>query len=149
MRELADILEAVQTRPGEILALATLAHAEGSTYRRAGARMLVFADGTSVGSISGGCLEADVVERARRAAAAGAPETVVYDTTSDEDIVWGLGLGCNGVVTVTIRSTSLDGLRPPCSAEPNRWMDSTVSPSWRTMTVRASANCAMSGNGRV
>jgi len=59
-------------------------------------------DGTRVGSISGGCLEEDVMARARRVQATGAAETVVYDTTSENDLVWGVGLGCHGVVKVLL-----------------------------------------------
>ena len=83
-------------------ALVTIVRAEGSTYRRAGARMLVREDGTTEGSISGGCLEADAVERALAVIATGEPIVVVYDTRSDADAVWGHGLGCNGLVEALI-----------------------------------------------
>jgi xanthine/CO dehydrogenase XdhC/CoxF family maturation factor len=55
-----------------------------------------------VGSISGGCLEEDIVARAKIVGATGKPELVVYDTTSENDLVWGVGLGCHGVVRVLI-----------------------------------------------
>jgi len=55
-----------------------------------------------VGSISGGCLEEDVLVRARRVLETGVAETVVYDTTSENDLVWGVGLGCHGVVRVVL-----------------------------------------------
>ena len=64
--------------------------------------MLVSAAGNRVGSISGGCLEEDVLVRARSVLATGRAETVVYDTTSENDLVWGVGLGCHGVVRVLI-----------------------------------------------
>ena len=50
---------------GEPLVLATVVHTIGSTYRKAGAQMLIAADGRSAGLLSGGCLEADLLERAR------------------------------------------------------------------------------------
>jgi xanthine/CO dehydrogenase XdhC/CoxF family maturation factor len=49
-------------------------------------------------------LEEDVLIRARRVLATGTAETVVYDTTSENDLVWGVGLGCHGVVRVVIES---------------------------------------------
>ncbi|MEO6739811.1 MAG: XdhC family protein [Chthoniobacteraceae bacterium] len=83
-------------------ALATVVYVKGSAYRRPGARMLVTSDDRSAGMISGGCLEDDVREHARKAIASGEPRIVTYDSTAPEDIVFGLGLGCNGVVKVLI-----------------------------------------------
>ena len=77
---LADAVER-----GEGAVLATVLGVDGSTYRGAGARMVVRADGSTVGAVSGGCLEADIVARAAERLAAGTPELVHYDTrTSDE-----------------------------------------------------------------
>ena len=87
---------------GEQAALATVCHVKGSAYRRPGARMLLVADGQSAGIINGGCLDADLWARARQVMALGQPQRVCYDTTSSEDIVWGLGLGCRGVVKILI-----------------------------------------------
>jgi len=99
--ETAAILERFRREPGPF-ALATLVDVQGSSYRRAGARLLLTADGRRVGSISGGCLEEDVQERAQAVLATGRPETIVYDTTDENDLVWGVGLGCQGVVTVFV-----------------------------------------------
>jgi len=60
------------------------------------------ADGLTLGSISGGCLEADVVDQANAVLVTGEPLILTYDTTSESDILWGFGLGCNGVVKVLI-----------------------------------------------
>ncbi|HEU4428576.1 MAG TPA: XdhC family protein [Myxococcota bacterium] len=102
MRELRDILDAYErlSEGGEAGVLASVVHVEGSTYRRTGARMLVLPDETLVGLISGGCLEGDLLEHARRVRATGAPELVKYDHRGEDDIVWGLGLGCAGAVDV-------------------------------------------------
>ena len=83
-------------------ALATVVRVEGSAYRRPGARMFVTETGEQTGVLSGGCLEGDVFERALKVMETGAPVLVTYDTTSEEDIVWGLGIGCRGVVQVLI-----------------------------------------------
>ncbi len=112
MRELRDIVEASRRSQCATGLLATVVGTSGSTYRRPGARLLVLDDGTTAGSISGGCLEADVIERGRDLAV-GECVTVTYDTRSDVDVVWGLGLGCNGVVTVLVERVgegSLDWL---------------------------------------
>ena len=71
--------------------------------------MLVLDDGTTAGSISGGCLEADVIERGRGLAVAECI-AVTYDTRADADVVWGLGLGCNGVVTVLVERVGAGSL---------------------------------------
>lgn len=104
MKEFIAILAELEksNRLGKTTILATVIEAQGSTYRRAGARMLLTSDGCTVGTISGGCLEADVALRSQEVMASGQPIVVTYDTTSDEDIVWGLGLGCNGLVRVLI-----------------------------------------------
>lgn len=102
MPELSRIITALARVPGQPAALATLVKVEGSSYRRPGARLLVLADSTRLGSISGGCLEDDIVLRAERVLASGKPETAVYDTTSENDLVWGVGLGCQGVVRILI-----------------------------------------------
>jgi xanthine dehydrogenase accessory factor len=101
MKELQAIV-AHLCRAGAPAVLATLATVEGSSYRRPGARMLITNDGVRIGAISGGCLEEDLVERSSRVAANGTPEVVVYDTTAENDVVWGVGLGCNGVVRILL-----------------------------------------------
>src|SRR5436309_1820251 len=106
MNELQAIVDAyVEARArGERMALATVFHVEGSAYRRPGARMLITESGQTVGTISGGCLESDVMERAAQVVETGEPRVIEYDTRGNEDIVWGLGLGCNGVVRVLLES---------------------------------------------
>jgi xanthine/CO dehydrogenase XdhC/CoxF family maturation factor len=78
---------------GESAVVATVDGVDGSTYRGAGARMVVRADGSTVGAVSGGCLEADIVARAAERLAAGSSELVHYDTRTSDDGVFGLGMG--------------------------------------------------------
>jgi len=106
VKELSQILELLCQPVTYPAALATLVHARGSSYRREGARLLVSASGRRVGSISGGCLEEDLIERTKRVMATGRCETVVYDTTQENDLVWGVGLGCHGVVSILIEPLS-------------------------------------------
>jgi xanthine dehydrogenase accessory factor len=106
MNELQSIVNAyAQARArGLRAALATIVRVEGSAYRRPGARMLITESGQTDGTISGGCLERDVAERALRVMETGVARLIEYDTRGKEDIVWGLGLGCNGVVRVLLES---------------------------------------------
>ena len=112
MRELRDILGAFQMlrESGEAGVLASAVRTEGSTYRRAGARMLVLPDDRIIGLISGGCLEGDLLEHARSVREAGEPRIVRYDMRSEDDIIWGLGLGCAGAVDVLLER--VDGEAP-------------------------------------
>lgn len=96
---------------GEGAVLATVVGVDGSTYRGAGALMVVRADGSTVGAVSGGCLEADIVARAAERLAAGTPELVHYDTRTTDDGVFGLGMGCQGVIDVRLEPLSGDPLR--------------------------------------
>ncbi len=107
MSEINAILAALAASPSEEAALATLVSVEGSSYRRPGARLLVLRGGRRAGSISGGCLEDDIILRANRVLRSGRPEIVTYDTTGENDIVWGVGLGCRGVVTIFIEAISV------------------------------------------
>jgi len=104
MTETQAIIDSYQRAKAENVhaALATVVRVEGSAYRRPGARMLITETGQTTGVLSGGCLERDVCERAVKVMRTGEPVVVKYDTTSEDDIVWGLGLGCNGVVQVLI-----------------------------------------------
>ncbi len=102
MKELMAILQQLEREPRTPHALATLVTVEGSSYRRTGARLLVNGAGVSLGSTSGGCLEEDVRERARVVLAEGVAQVAVYDTTAENDLVWGVGLGCQGVVRVLV-----------------------------------------------
>jgi xanthine/CO dehydrogenase XdhC/CoxF family maturation factor len=114
---------------GERCALATVVSVEGSSYRRPGARMLVCEGGASTGTISAGCLESDVIEHAKRVIRTGAAVLVEYDTASTSDeMAWGLGLGCNGVVRVLVEplapgSPYVEALRRSCEG----WADAPVS----------------------
>jgi len=82
------------------LVLATVVATRGSTYRKAGAQMLIAPDGQYAGLLSGGCLESDLVEHARGVFETGAPKLVSYDNSGEDDSLWGLGAGCDGGMDV-------------------------------------------------
>ena len=96
---------------GESAVLATVVAVDGSAYRGTGARMVVRADGSTVGAVSGGCLEADIVARAAEVVTSSTPALVHYDTRSSDDGVFGLGMGCQGVVDVQLEPLMGDALR--------------------------------------
>jgi xanthine dehydrogenase accessory factor len=122
MNEVQALVEAFDgaNKRGERCALATVVSVEGSSYRRPGARMLVCEGGATTGTISAGCLEGDVIEHARRVIRAGEAVLVEYDTASTSDeMAWGLGLGCNGIVRVLVEplasgSLYVEALRRSC-----------------------------------
>ncbi|MCU1280772.1 MAG: alanine dehydrogenase [bacterium] len=87
-------------RDGVGAALATVVAVVGSSYRRAGARMLVRHDGRVIGGVSGGCLEADVVRKALLAIVEQRPALLHYDTSDDED--GSFGLGCRGEIEILV-----------------------------------------------
>jgi len=85
---------------GEPAALVTIVRANGSTPQRTGAKMLVYADGRTVGTIGGGCYENDALGKAREAIASGRPALVRYDL--NDDFVQESGLICGGQMEVYI-----------------------------------------------
>ncbi|MDD1621263.1 MAG: XdhC family protein [Methylococcaceae bacterium] len=97
----------------EPFVLATIVETAGSTYQKAGARMLIARGGELNGLLGGGCFEGDLVEHARSVFETGAAKTVFYDMRSPDDEVWGLGLGCNGAVRIFLQLlTAADDFSP-------------------------------------
>src|SRR5271157_4058245 len=82
--------------------LATVVSTAGSTYRKAGARMLIMADGSYLGLLSGGCLEADLKLHAQQVLDSGVPRAVEYDMRGPDDILFGIGAGCEGAMRVLL-----------------------------------------------
>jgi xanthine/CO dehydrogenase XdhC/CoxF family maturation factor len=102
MKEIREIINAYnKARINEKrLALATLVHLNGSSYRRPGARMIVDEEGQLTGAISGGCLEGDALRKAVFCIHTQVPKLVVYDTSDEEDATIGIQLGCSGIIQV-------------------------------------------------
>jgi len=102
MKELSDIIQSYDTAVmhNKQTALATVVKVDGSSYRRPGARMLITEDGEMTGAISGGCLEGDALRKAQFAIFQQQNKLVVYDTTDEDDLKFGVQLGCNGIVYI-------------------------------------------------
>ena len=116
MNEIRDIIAEFARRRGEPLALATLVRARGSSYRRPGARMLIASDGSTVGTLSGGCLEEEVARRAQDVIATGKPLLLSFDTR--------LRYGCHGSIDIFIeraRSELLDNWPRPSASGASVW----------------------------
>lgn len=100
MKEIKTILELIAAKESsrEKYAIAQVVKVEGSSYRREGARMVIFESGIFEGGISGGCLEGDTLKRSQLAILKQKPSLITYDTSKEHEI--GIGLGCNGVIDV-------------------------------------------------
>lgn len=97
--ELASALASCQ-ETGARAAVAVVIETDGSVYRRAGARSIVLEDGRIVGVISGGCAEQDLLEHAKDTWETGFGKYIEYDFRSPEDLLWGMGAGCNGALSI-------------------------------------------------
>ena len=108
VRGLLDKLDAVHAA-GESAVLGIVVATEGSTYQKPGALVLLGRSGLQHGVISGGCLEGELVMRARAVFDSGLAALVDFDTRSDDDRVFGSGTGCRGRVHLLL-------LPQPCGA---------------------------------
>src|SRR5579862_4999568 len=86
---------------GEEVCLATVVGTEGSSYRKPGARMLLTRGGRRAGTISGGCLEAEVQKKVWWLTESG-PSVQCYSSFFDDDSDMPYGLGCGGTVSVLL-----------------------------------------------
>jgi len=89
---------------GEAMVLATVYETAGSTYSKAGQRILIRGNAIYQGLVSGGCLEADLAERARVVLETGEPVAVTYDMRDDGEDLFGLGVGCDGMIRVFLQT---------------------------------------------
>src|SRR5690348_15589202 len=83
-------------------ALAIVVNTEGSTYRKPGALALFADDGKTQSVISGGCLEPGWHKAAREVLARNEPRSLLLDTHSDDDLIFGSGSGCRGSMRVLV-----------------------------------------------
>lgn len=90
---------------GETSGLATLVRTFGSTPRPTGSSMLLTSEGRIVGSISGGCVEGDVLERARETILDGTPQQATYGISDDD--AFAVGLTCGGTLEVFVEPVNM------------------------------------------
>ncbi len=82
--------------------LATIIHVEGSAYLKAGTTMLIRKDGTSLGVLSPGCLEEDIIQQSHQVFKGKRSKLCVYDLSYEEEPSLGYGVGCNGVLFILL-----------------------------------------------
>jgi xanthine dehydrogenase accessory factor len=105
-----SVIAAAQAWKGSPMALATVVSTWGSAPRPRGSHMLVHADGRFEGSVSGGCVEGDILETAA-AVIAGAPFQVKRYGVADA-AAWEVGLPCGGEIAVMVQPVSAEGFDP-------------------------------------
>jgi xanthine dehydrogenase accessory factor len=113
MRDVLDVITKLRAE-GRALALATVVYTGGSAPRQPGARLVVSDEGEMAGSVSGGCVESDVVYQAQEVLQGGEPRLVRYAIS--DDMVWEVGLACGGTVEVWIEAVA-DPAADPLQAE--------------------------------
>ncbi len=99
MKEILADVERWRAR-GEKVAIATVVATRRSAPRPVGAKLAVSEGGELAGSVSGGCVESDVYECARRVLESGKPELVSYGIADEE--AWEVGLPCGGEIDVFV-----------------------------------------------
>ncbi|HEX7706066.1 MAG TPA: XdhC family protein [Thermoanaerobaculia bacterium] len=152
MHELQRIYDAVGRIVGEGRRglLVTVISTSGSTYRRAGARSVIGEDGSVDGAISGGCVERDIAERAKSWLDDFAPRIVTYDSSSPDDIVFGLGLGCRGLIEMLVEpfdSGNPPRLPPLPQGEPIGWETAFEGNVVLTETIEPQKRIVIFGRG--
>ena len=111
MNELVEMVRLLEETESDCF-LATVMDVDGSAYRRPGARMLFCADGERVGSISGGCLERELIRTARTLTMNG-PRLVTFDTRTNHLHPGGrYGQGCQGLIHILIERLQVGPSNP-------------------------------------
>ncbi len=106
---------------GHVMVLATIVNTAGSTYRKAGAQMLIAQSGEYAGLLSGGCLEGDLREHAQQVARTRRAQIVQYDMRSADDQLFGLGAGCEGAMDILLQAVSSDNQWQPLAELQQHW----------------------------
>ena len=124
--QIIDCYEQLKLNPSRMI-LATIVETMGSTYQKAGAKMLIDSNGEFKGLLGGGCFEADLLEKSQSVLKSGKAELVFYDMRSADDAVWGLGLGCNGAVRVLLQRLNHEEDFIPLNIIVDSWRCQTTS----------------------
>jgi len=136
-RRIIDDFTAWQ-RAGRRLVLATVWETVGSTYSKAGHRIVLDAGGQHAGLVSGGCLEGDLAAHAAAVASSGTAMSLTYDLRDGDDELFGLGVGCQGLLRILLQPLDTDG--QPFAAIAARLGDGRAG---RTLTIIDSTDPAL------
>jgi xanthine dehydrogenase accessory factor len=134
---LLEHLPAAQVRS----VLATVVATAGSTYRKPGARMAFLADGSYLGLLSGGCLEADLKLHAQEVLDNGVPRAIEYDMRGPDDILFGIGAGCEGAMRILLEPAGPGS--PAAAALASAGRATRAGRSASLVTVHQSADIAL------
>lgn len=169
-----DVLAEIETwrAQGQAVAVATVVRTWGSAPRGLGARLAVADDGRMAGSVSGGCVEAAVIENAREVLRSRAPRLLSFGVA--DETAWAVGLACGGRLEVFVEPCD-DGLEAALRArraardsaalltrvggEPHElgarlllradgtvaWERGPLAPAWRTAAVEAARAALVAG----
>lgn len=122
---------------GEPIVLATVYDTAGSTYSKPGQRILIRGNADYQGLVSGGCLEGDLAERAKSVLVDGSPAVITYDMRDEADDIFGLGVGCNGMIRVFLQVLQKEDRYEPFATIAGRFLADQPS---STATVVVSEN---------
>lgn len=144
-----EIYEALQQCADEQqrAVLATIVSVEGSVYRQAGARCVIREDGVIIGIVSGGCVEKDLFHYAEQVMKLGLCEYTEYDFRSEDDLIWGMGLGCNGALKLWLQPIDPVGNPQATAAVLAEWQQRmmTDTPYWTATLLESPDNRSQEG----
>jgi xanthine/CO dehydrogenase XdhC/CoxF family maturation factor len=103
------------------LVLATVVRTAGPTYTKPGAMLLIAQSGEYAGLLSGGCVEGDLAEHSRKVLAHGQPKLVRYDAHGEDDLLFGLGSGCEGAMEILLQRLDAPGEWQPMTGLASAW----------------------------
>ncbi len=99
-----SLLQSIQAyQPHQDYVLAIIIDTQGSTYRKSGALMLIDSTYHYWGLLSGGCLEGDIMAHCEMIFEKKVDKVVTYDMRGEDDLLWGMGLGCDGSIQVLLK----------------------------------------------
>ncbi|QCJ41209.1 XdhC family protein [Bacillus sp. S3] len=125
--------------------LGTIISTKGSTYQKTGAKCFIAGDGQLTGLVSGGCVEGDLKEIAFEVIESGQPRIVHYNFQDEGDLLWGLGLGCNGKMNILLEPYSpIRDLSK--SVQMENWFKEGLSKTIHSITITGAENPDLVGS---
>src|ERR1039457_5064451 len=103
------------------MVLATVVRTSGATYTKPGALLLLAGDGEYAGLLSGGCLEGDLAHHGRAVLAAGGAKLLSYDMHGPDDLLFGLGSGCEGAMEILLQRLDVASAWQPMTRLASAW----------------------------
>ena len=91
----------------QVVCLGTLFSIKGSAYSYLGRRMLVSSSGHTLGNLSGGCIENTIINQSKEVISHREPKILEFNTTEDDDLIFGFNMGCRGIIKVLLQPVDL------------------------------------------